>query len=72
MTVLRGLRVLVLGETWTLPLGLRAVLGTGVLLREAVPGLWHEAGGLVLLLGVVAVLTASVRSATRARDEGRR
>jgi hypothetical protein len=60
-TFLRTLRSLVLGETWTLPLGVALVLITGALLREATPDFWEDAGGFVLLGGVVAVLLVAVR-----------
>jgi hypothetical protein len=60
-TFLRTLRGLVLGETWTLPLGVALVLVAGALLREAAPGFWEDAGGFVLLGGVVAVLLVAVR-----------
>lgn len=65
MTVLRALRVLVLGETWTLPLGVLIVLGAGVLLDRVAPDLWHDAGALLLVGGVVGVLVASVRRRPR-------
>ena len=60
-TFLRTLRGLVLGETWTLPLGVALVLAAGALLREAAPDFWEDAGGFVLLGGVVAVLLVAVR-----------
>jgi hypothetical protein len=60
-TFLRTLRGLVLGETWTLPLGVALVLIAGALVREAVPDVWEHAGGFVLLGGVVAVLLVAVR-----------
>ena len=65
MTVLRTLRMLVFGETWTLPLGVLALLLSGVALRAVDAELWREAGGIALLAGVVVVLTASVASGTR-------
>lgn len=65
MTVLRAIRQLVLGETWTLPLGLLAVLLTGVALRAAVPDVWRDVGGLILLAGVVLTLVASIRLGAR-------
>ena len=61
MSFLRALRELVLGETWTLPLGVAALLIAGAVLRDAAPGFWEDAGGFVLLAGVVAVLVAAIR-----------
>lgn len=61
MSVLRGLRELILGETWTLPIGVALVLVAGGVLRAVVPVLWGDVGGLALLIGVVAVLVVSVR-----------
>ena len=60
-TFLRTLRGLVLGETWTLPLGVALVLVMGALLREAAPDVWEDAGAFVLLGGVVTVLLVAVR-----------
>lgn len=65
MTALKAIRQLVLGETWTLPLGLLAVLLAGVALRAAVPEVWREVGGLILVVGVVLTLTASIRLGAR-------
>jgi len=67
VTVLRTLRKLVLGETWTLPLGVLAVLLAGVALRALDAELWREAGGVALLAGVVAVLLGAVATGTRRR-----
>ena len=67
MTVLRTLRKLVLGETWTLPLGVLALLLSGTALRALDEELWREAGGVALLVGVVAVLVAAVATGTRRR-----
>lgn len=67
MTVLRTLRLLVLGETWTLPLGVAALLLAGVVLRALDKELWREVGGGVLLAGVVVVLVGTVASGTRRR-----
>jgi hypothetical protein len=58
---LRGLRALVLGETWTVPVGVALALGVTAGLA-AVTGAWFEAvGGFVLLGGVLGVLAAAVR-----------
>jgi hypothetical protein len=59
--VIAQLRKLVLGETWTLPLGVAITLLAGVALDAAGPGWWHRAGGFVLLGGVLATLVASLR-----------
>ncbi len=67
MTVLRTLRLLVLGETWTLPLGVATLLLAGVALRALDTELWREAGGGVLLAGVVVVLVGTVAAGTRGR-----
>ena len=55
------LRKLVLGETWTLPLGVAITLLAGVALDAAGPAWWHRAGGFVLLGGALATLVASLR-----------
>lgn len=65
MTVLRTLRLLVLGETWTLPLGVLAVLLLSAGIRGLDAELWREAGGVVLLAGVVSVLVAVVGAGAR-------
>jgi len=68
VAILRGLRLLVLGETWTLPLGVAVVLIAGAALREAAPNVWHDAGGLLLLAGMIAVLALAVVRSTRGRS----
>ena len=65
MRVLRTVRLLVFGETLTLPAGVLAVLLAGAALRDAAPGPWHDAGGFVLLAGVMAVLAFSVARGSR-------
>jgi hypothetical protein len=60
MSVGRALRLLVFGETWTLPLGVAAVLLAAAGLRRVAPDVWHDAGGFVMLAGVVAVLAITV------------
>jgi len=65
MSVLRALRLLILGETWILPFGVLAVLIASVALRAAAPELWRDAGGLWLLGGVLVVLVGSVARGTR-------
>jgi hypothetical protein len=65
MSFLRALRGLVLGETWALPLGVAVVVATGAVLAGLTPSAWHDAGGPVLLAGVVAVLLACVSRGAR-------
>ena len=56
------LRKLVLGETWTLPIGVLVAVGGAALLRVAAGehGWWHEGGGFVLLGFVVLALVVAV------------
>ena len=61
MSVLRALRQLLFGETWTLPLGVAAVLLIGVAARAGAPDLWPDIGGFVLLAGILAALLMSIR-----------
>jgi hypothetical protein len=68
VSVLRELRKLVLGETWVLPLGVAALLAAALVLRAVAPDLWEDAGGFLLLGGVVGLLGAgSAGSASRRR-----
>jgi hypothetical protein len=69
VTVLRTLRKLVLGETWTLPLGVGALLLSGVALRALDAELWREAGGVALLAGVIAVQVVAVAAGTGRRPK---
>jgi hypothetical protein len=63
MSFLRALRVLVLGETWTVPAGV-ALTVTACALLEAVAGAWWtDLGGFVLLAGAIATVTWSVARA---------
>jgi hypothetical protein len=59
--VIAQLRKLVLGETWTLPLGVGATLVVGLALEAAGPGWWDSAGGFVLLACALATLAAALR-----------
>ena len=66
---MRALRKLVLGETWTLPLGVFATLALALVL-DAVAGdtsWWRHAGGFLLLACVVIVLAVSLAPAWRRR-----
>ncbi|HEX6459900.1 MAG TPA: hypothetical protein VF032_13360 [Thermoleophilaceae bacterium] len=69
MSVLRQLRKLVLGETWSLPLGVAAALAVAGIFRavDGAHGWWHHAGGFILLGLVVLALSGSLAGALRAR-----
>jgi hypothetical protein len=57
-----ALRKLVLGETWTLPLGVALVLVAGLVLDAAfgTERWWRDAGGFLLLAGVLVALSVSL------------
>ena len=57
-----ALRKLVLGETWTLPLGVAFVLVAGLVLDAAFGAerWWRDAGGFLLLAGVLVALSVSL------------
>jgi hypothetical protein len=67
MALLRSLRSLILGETWTIPIGVAAAALIAALLRSAVSEqLWDELGGFALAAMVAVTLVASIaRSSTR-------
>ncbi|MCW2986656.1 MAG: hypothetical protein JWR63_4226 [Conexibacter sp.] len=66
MSVLRTLKKLILGETWTLPLGVAAVvLAAALVLRPLLDDHWHAAGGFLLLAGIAGVLWLSVARSAR-------
>jgi hypothetical protein len=69
MTTLRQLRKLILGETWSLPIGVAvALVAAGIL--KAIDGhehWWHRGGGFLLLVFVAMALTASLGKALRLR-----
>jgi hypothetical protein len=68
MSVLSTLRKLIFGETWTLPVGITAVvLVAAFVVRPVLHGSWHHTGGFLLLVGVCAVLTLSVWASAGAR-----
>jgi hypothetical protein len=54
------LRKLVLGETWTLPIGVGLAVGVAALLESVGGEWWHEAGGFVLLALVLLALLVAV------------
>lgn len=60
--LLSSIRKLVLGETWTLPVGILSGLGIAALLKVSLPhDVWVHAGGFVLLGLMLAVLALSLR-----------
>ncbi len=63
MSFLRVLRKLVLGETWSLPLAIAVAIGLAAVARAFSDGAawWHEAGGLLLTVLLLAALGWSVR-----------
>jgi hypothetical protein len=67
VNTLRDLRKLILGETWTLPLGVAAALGVAAVLRalSGAHGWWRAGGGAVLAVLVVAALVVSLRAPRR-------
>jgi hypothetical protein len=64
---MRALRKIVLGETWSLPLGVLALLLAALALRELAPAWWDRAGGWVLLALALVVLSAALAPAHRRR-----
>jgi hypothetical protein len=68
MSTLAQLRKLVLGETWTLPIGVVLALGIAGIFRavDGDDGWWKHAGGFVLLGMAALALTASLAGALRA------
>lgn len=61
-TVLSSLRHLLLGETWTVPIGVGAALLLAVLLRASLAkGAWETGGGFALAALVIATLARSLR-----------
>jgi hypothetical protein len=60
--VLRSFRKLLLGETWSIPLGIAAALGVSLLARDVLaPGTWASLGGLILAALIVATLLLGLR-----------
>ena len=66
MAVLRSLRSLILGETWTIPIGVAAAVLIATLLRSAISDqLWDELGGFALAAMVALTLVASIARSAR-------
>ena len=66
---MRALRKVVLGETWSVPLGVLATLAVGLTLNWVADGAgwWVHAGGFILLACVLVVLSVSLAPARRRR-----
>jgi hypothetical protein len=61
IALLRSLRALILGETWTIPVGVATSVVAAVLLRAALSDhLWDRIGGFALAGMVAATLVLSV------------
>jgi hypothetical protein len=61
IALLRSLRSLLFGETWTIPLGVGAAIVIAVLVRSWLSAhAWQETGGFVLAALVAATLAVSV------------
>jgi hypothetical protein len=66
MALLRSLRSLILGETWTIPLGVAAAVLIAALLRSAISEqLWDEIGGFALAAMVAITLVVSISRSSR-------
>ena len=66
--LLGSLRKLILGETWSIPLGVGAGLGVALALRASIPGAeWRGVGGFCLAVFVLATLAISLRQALKGR-----
>ena len=66
IALLRSLRSLIFGETWTIPLGAGAAVVITALLRSAFPEhLWDEVGGFVLAGLIAATLVGAISSSSR-------
>jgi hypothetical protein len=62
------LRHLILGETWTIPVGVGAALALAALLRASIPEAeWETVGGFCLAAFVLATLAFSLRRASGKR-----
>lgn len=71
MTLLRALRSILFGETWTLPLGVGAIILLGWVVRTLDAALWRDAGGALLVVGVLLTLAAAApRTARRGPGRG--
>jgi hypothetical protein len=65
MSTVRTLKKLLLGETWTLPVGLAVTLAAAAAWRSLAPASWSEFGAVALAAGVLVVLCVAVGRSTR-------
>jgi ABC-type phosphate/phosphonate transport system permease subunit len=66
IALLRSLRSLILGETWTIPLGVAgAVLITALLRSAFTDHVWDEIGGFVLAAAIAITLVVSISLSSR-------
>lgn len=59
--LLRGLRALILGETWTIPVGVGATVAAVAIAAGALGRSFHPLLGFVVLAGAVVTLAGSTR-----------
>jgi hypothetical protein len=59
---MKALRKLVLGETWTLPIGIAVAVGVAAIVRAVAgaTGWWEDAGGFVLLVLLAGAFVAAL------------
>ena len=58
---LRSLRSLLLGETWTIPIGVGLSLLIAAALHSVLPAhVWHEGGGFILAALVASTLSVAL------------
>lgn len=67
MSLLRQTREAILGETWTLPIGVGVILILAVTLREIAPAEWRSLGGPLLLISTLVLLVLLVERARPGR-----
>jgi ABC-type phosphate/phosphonate transport system permease subunit len=66
IALLRSLRSLILGETWTIPLGVAAAVGIGAVASSAFADhAWDELGGFLLAAMIAITLVASISLSSR-------
>ena len=64
--LLRSLRSLILGETWTIPIGVTAAVVVAALVRPVFSEhAWDELGGFILAAMIAVTLVASISLSSR-------